>query len=484
MKFLGIYIGSHDANLTYTDGTKVQYIKPERFKQIKHFHYGRNIHVIFDDLLKFGIDPYRLDAICTTGYYDELKAEGKNYHHTDVKLLDFRCPVYSINHHYSHALSCFPLDNYDKITKSFVIDGQGVASKQNREDYETMTIFGNNRSVLKRLRLPENQSMGGALWSLGEHWKLSGHPVDFSGKLMSFQSYGVLDPLEIERFKNFNIGQLREIFANPPRESNADWLRIRHNICERLIFEMFQSFAQHDDVISYSGGVAQNIIINSKIKKWNPNVIIPPHTSDDGISLGCVEMLRQIYQQEPFDVSGFPYWQQDQVTEIPTTETIKKSAERIAQGEIIGWCQGRGEIGPRALGNRSILMRADIEGGKDKLNLQVKNRESYRPFGCSVLLEDAQKHLDCDFESPYMLYSVPVLDKSISSVTHVDGTTRPQTVRDGVFAELLYEVKKLTGSSLILNTSLNVNGFPIANPEIAKTIRPKLDSLFIGNEIF
>jgi carbamoyltransferase len=483
MKFLGIHTGNHDANFTYTDGDKVQYIKPERFRQIKHFYYKKNIHMIFDDLLKFGIDPYSLDAVCVAQFYNESLAEGKHYHKHDGEFLDFRCPVYSINHHYSHALSCFPFDNYDQITKSFVIDGQGVSSGTGKLDFESTTVFDIDHKILKKQRLPEQWSMGYGLFEVGEHWKMPGMGIDWAGKLMSFQSYGVLDPLEVERLNKFNIDQLREIFANPPSEPNADWLRVRHNACERLIPELFQTLAQNNEIISYSGGVAQNIIINSKIKKWNPNIIIPPHCGDEGISLGCVELLRQIYQQEPFDVSGFPYWQQDQVTEIPTTKTIKKAAECIAQGKIIGWCQGPGEIGPRALGNRSILMRADIEGGKDKLNLQVKNRESYRPFGCSVLLEDAQNHLDCDFESPYMLYSVPVIDKSIPSVTHVDGTTRPQTVRDGVFAELLHEVKKLTGTSLVLNTSLNVNGFPIANPEIAKTIKPKLDSLFIGNEI-
>lgn len=191
--------------------------------------------------------------------------------------------------------------------------------------------------------------------------------------------------------------------------------------------------------------------------------------------------MRQIYDQEPFDTKGFPYWQQDEVKETPSKNTIKKAAEMIASGKIIGWCQGRGEIGPRALGNRSILMRADIEDGKDIINNRIKHRESYRPFGCSVLLEDVNKHTDCNFESPFMLYGVKVTDDTLKSITHVDGTTRPQTVKDGLFAELLFEVKKLTGSSIVLNTSLNVNGNPIATPEYAVKIKDKLDSLFIGD---
>jgi carbamoyltransferase len=252
-------------------------------------------------------------------------------------------------------------------------------------------------------------------------------------------------------------------------------------LCEQIISDFFKSLSDSAECISYSGGVAHNILINSKIRGWNKNVIIPPHCGDEGISLGQVELLRQIYEQEPFDTDGFPYWQQDEVEETPSKNTIKNAAEMIAKGKIIGWCQGRGEVGPRALGNRSILMRADIEDGKDILNSRVKHREVYRPFGCSLLLEDVDKHMECNFESPYMLYGVNVTDDTLKSITHVDKTTRPQTVKDGLFAELLFEVKKLTGSSIVLNTSLNVNGYPIATPHHAVKIKDKLDSLFIGN---
>jgi carbamoyltransferase len=319
---------------------------------------------------------------------------------------------------------------------------------------------------------------------LGDHWQINGHPNDHAGKLMAYQSYGKLDQEVLDKFKDYNIKQLNEIFANPPKESNQDWLRNRHYICEQVIPDFFKSLSLSNEVISYSGGVAQNILINSKLRDWNNNIIIPPHSGDEGLSLGCVELLRQIYQQDEFNTDGFPYWQEDEVKELPSKDTIKKAAEMIANGKIIGWCQGKGEVGPRALGNRSILMRADIENGKDILNSQVKHRESYRPFGCSVLLEDANTHMDCDFESPYMLHGVNVKDISLKSITHVDGTTRPQTVKDGIFAELLYEVKKLTGTSIVLNTSLNVNGYPIANPEMALKIKDKLDVLFVGNSVY
>jgi carbamoyltransferase len=477
MKFLGIHIGGHDSNFTYTDGTKVKYFKSERFKQIKH-HVYLDIAELFNDLKLFNIDIDTLDAICIAGFFEENKSHGNQYHKIDSL---FKCPTYTINHHYSHALSCFPLNNYKTVNKSFVLDGTGGPSNRNMQDYETVSVYNKDGKTLEKHRLPDNLSMGRALRLLGHHWGIDGHKNDFAGKLMAYQSYGKLNQEVLNNFKNCNIKQLNEIFANPPQDANQDWLRNRHYLCEQIIPDFFKSISLNDEVISYSGGVAQNILINSKLRDWNNNILIPPHSSDEGISLGCVELLRQIYQQDEFNTDGFPYWQQDEVKELPSKNTIKKAAEMIANGKIIGWCQGKGEIGPRALGNRSILMRADIEGGKDILNNQVKHRESYRPFGCSVLLEDANTYMDCDFESPYMLYGVNVKDNSLKSITHIDGTTRPQTVKDGIFAELLYEVKKLTGSSIILNTSLNVNGMPIANPDIAKTMKNGLHAIFVGD---
>jgi len=479
MKFLGIHIGGHDNNFTYTDGTKVKYFKSERFKQIKHHAY-LDIAEFLNDLKLFNIDIDTLDAVCIASFFEENKSDGKQYH--KINYL-FKCPTYTISHHYSHALSCFPLNNYKNVNKAFVLDGTGDPSNHTLNDFETVSVYDKYGKTLEKYRLPDNLSMGRALRMLGHHWGIDGHKNDFAGKLMAFQSYGKLDQEVLNKFKYCDIKQLNELFANPPQEANQDWLRNRHYLCEQIIPNFFKSLSLNDEVISYSGGVAQNILINSKIRDWNNNILIAPHSSDEGISLGCVELLRQIYQQDEFNTDGFPYWQQDEVKELPSKNTIKKAAEMIADSKIIGWCQGKGEVGPRALGNRSILMRADIENGKDILNSQVKHRESYRPFGCSVLLEDANNYIDCNFESPYMLYGVSVKNNSLKSITHIDGTTRPQTVKDGIFAELLYEVKKLTGSSIVLNTSLNVNGYPIANPEMALKIKDKLHALYIGDTV-
>jgi len=163
----------------------------------------------------------------------------------------------------------------------------------------------------------------------------------------------------------------------------------------------------------------------------------------------------------------------------------------LADGKIIGWFQGQGEIGPRALGNRSILMRPDIPEGKEIINSRVKFREDFRPFGCSVLEAHAEKYFDCDYPSPYMLYSVKVKDKNLlGSITHIDETSRIQTVNsqnNKIFYRLLNKFYQITELPILLNTSLNVNKKPIASTEddaMGVLAESDLDAVFVGDKIY
>jgi carbamoyltransferase len=498
MKFLSICYSQddngHDGNFAYSDGTKVKYFKVERHRQVKHGGWN-DVNELISHIKLLDIDITQLDGIVFAGTTTEASTNidevASIVRQKDIDVLsDFKqitCPIYNVNHHFLHKLSCWPLKNYDKVTTSFVCDGSGdyynidVSQPLKKE---IITVF-DSQTPKDKIFNTQSLSLGKALRYLAVGWGIKGHKNDLAGKLMGLQSYGNINPDLIKAHEFDNIKTLGNLFGGQPNRINTDWIRTTHHLAEGYYLDYFKSHAKSDEYISYSGGVAQNILINSKLREWNKNIIIPPHSSDEGLSLGGLEFLRLLFKQEPFDSTGFPYWQNDEVVETPSTQTIKKTAELIARGKIVGWCQGKGEIGPRALGNRSILMRPDIEDGKNIINNRVKHREWYRPFGCSVLLEEANKYFECDFESPYMLYDVKVRDrKTLASITHVDGTTRPQTVTDGPFAELLEEVRKLTGSSVVLNTSLNINGKPIATPEVAASMNKSnmgLDAVIIGN---
>ena len=146
--------------------------------------------------------------------------------------------------------------------------------------------------------------------------------------------------------------------------NELDWIKTVHEKLGDILVEFFLRYAKEDAIIGYSGGVAQNVIWNTLLKKEFPNIIIPPHSSDEGISLGAIEWLRKYHNLKKINFNNFPYNQSDISVNNITNDNIIKIANYLAEGKIIGWYQGNGEIGPRALGNRSILMDPRIKDGK------------------------------------------------------------------------------------------------------------------------
>ena len=169
-------------------------------------------------------------------------------------------------------------------------------------------------------------------------------------------------------------------------------------------------------------------------------------------------------------------------------QLLKNSAKLIAEGNIVGWYQGKMEWGPRALGNRSILADPRDEKMKDILNEKIKHRESFRPFAPSILEDYVSEYFDMDKPSPYMLLVAKIKKpEKIPAVTHVDGTGRLQSVSKEVnplYYDLINEFYKLTNVPVIINTSMNVMAEPIVNtPEEAYNMLKKteMDLLVLGN---
>mgnify|MGYP001546539571 CR=1 FL=1 len=201
----------------------------------------------------------------------------------------------------------------------------------------------------------------------------------------------------------------------------------------------------------FTGGGALNIINNTKWKAF-----VSPNPDDRGIALGCLLTRLPIFVDSTY-LGNLPY------DELPLNKkriTVEEVVGWLKDGEIIGVIQGRAEHGARALGNRSIIC-LPYEGFKEKLNKKVKHRESYRPFGAVCREEDAEKYFETDeIDTRWMVNNVIVKSKDIPAVTHVDGTCRLQTVTKDS-NKLLYEI--LGHIPVLINTSLNIQGKPIAN---------------------
>lgn len=493
MKLLSIRLCAHDSNMSYFDGNNVYYYKSEREYQVKH-HSFDNLWEWRDVVKRIWDLDYRdLDDIAVV--FEPLKHnlpnEPKNFFPAvEYDLFPAPCPVWRLDHHYAHTLSNWMMLDQDPDIH-VVIDGCGDLGTDN-----PWSVIKNNQ-LIEHGDTKLHGSIGFLLSGLGDAAGLKNtHGLDIAGKLMSLQSYGTVDTEFLSFLQQFDMYSINEIYnfshwfnqkGSVGHLKFLDWLATVHYYTGQVLVDFFKKFADPSDVIFYTGGVAQNIVWNTVLKEHFPNLIIPPHCADEGLSLGGLEWLRRKHNLPKFMLDNFPYIQTDIGTEEPNENIINKAAELLAEGKIVAWYQGHGEVGPRALGNRSILVNPMIDNAKEKINL-IKQREMFRPFGASVLDEYSNQYFDNIVSDPYMLYTCKVKDQKLSAITHVDGTSRVQSVKDEnpIFRKLLLAFYNLTGCPVLLNTSLNVNGKPIAfSPDDAAELfdRSSIDCLIVGNDL-
>jgi carbamoyltransferase len=502
MKLLSLRLCGHDSNFSYFDGNKIHYYRSERDFQIKHHKFDNlwewrdvvkrvwNLDYREVDEIAIILEPYKYNL---PGFQDNI------YPYIDYDLFPAKCNVYRLDHHYAHTLSAWMLSDKQPDIH-FVIDGCGDA------DTDTPWSVIKNDKLIARGDLSSCDSIGRLMITMGDFLgiKRTDLPkpcdgLDTAGKVMSLQSYGKIDYNFKKQLAKYSMENSEKIFdfdkwikfvgdERLAAYRALDWAASVHDAIGDLLINFFKQYASKTDTIVYTGGVAQNIVWNTRLKNEFPNLIIPPHCADDGLSLGGIEFLRRKNGLPPISMPQFPYCQSDQTTETPTIDTIKQTAKLLSQGKIVAWYQGNGEIGPRALGNRSILMDPRITNGKEKIN-KIKKRENFRPFGASMLSNLSKEYFDIDFEDKYMLYTYKVKDKNLQAITHIDDTCRVQCVDDSnpIFKDLLTEFYKLTGYAILLNTSLNVNKKPIAgymDNAFELFENSEIDYLVVGNIIY
>ncbi|MEO0166095.1 MAG: carbamoyltransferase C-terminal domain-containing protein [candidate division WOR-3 bacterium] len=268
-------------------------------------------------------------------------------------------------------------------------------------------------------------------------------------------------------------------------------------------------------VLCLAGGCAMNSVANGKIFDRTPfkEVFIQPAAGDAGGALGAAYYVyNHILENERNFVLKNAYWGphfEDFEIEQLINKTIKqlnnclivkvsnidelcqKTAKYIAEGNVVGWFQGRMEWGPRALGNRSILVDPRRPEMKDILNARIKRREPFRPFAPSILLEKVGEYFEKDYPDPFMIKVYPIKQEKravIPAVTHIDGTGRLQTVskdENPLYWKLIKEFEKLTSVPVLLNTSFNENEPIVCKPEEALDcfLRTKMDILVLGKFI-
>jgi carbamoyltransferase len=240
------------------------------------------------------------------------------------------------------------------------------------------------------------------------------------------------------------------------------------------IIDQLLSFGHSKNIIIV-GGCGLNVLFNQQLakhlKKKNLNLYIPPWPNDCGLALG--QLLHVTKTKIDLSVySGFDILDREKFNDYKqdynaTKCNVNELVDLLKDGNIIGILQGNSEVGPRALGNRSIICDPSIKNMKDILNSKVKFREWYRPFAPVCRYQDSEKYFDDVFESKYMSYAPLVKEEyreTLPSITHVDGTARLQTVRENdhkLFYDILTELNNREEIPVILNTSFNIRGAPI-----------------------
>lgn len=357
-----------------------------------------------------------------------------------------------------------------------------------------------------------------------------------------------LDYFDFYRGKYMTNEHFAELFGGEARKPESKITRREMNIAasaQKVVEEIIIAVAKHARKITgesnlvLAGGTALNCVANGKLLKEGifDSIWIQPAAGDAGGALGCA--LYALYNQYGADRKTSPDEDTQQGSYLGPSfsneeiekylienkycyhqevgdELFRRVAWELKERKVVGWFQGRMEYGPRALGNRSILGDPTSEQMQSKLNLKIKYRESFRPFAPAVKREDVSKYFDMNVSSPYMLLvaevkedrripfdkqsflkeydddMLPIVNSKrsdIPAVTHIDYSARIQTVDEKgnyKFYHLLDEFEKLTGCSVLINTSFNVRGEPIVcTPEDAYKcfMRTDMDVLVLGDYI-
>jgi len=318
-------------------------------------------------------------------------------------------------------------------------------------------------------------------------------------------------PRNLKGFINFLFN--KEVKINDEKNS------LSHNLAKTFqdlwsdkVLEIVKKHKSESDNFSIVGGCALNGITNYQleIKKFFKNIHYIPNPTDCGLSIGAAYLLHYSLTGEkkkninflspylgskPFDIQNLNFFKNQYPHKVfDSNHDLKRTlAKLLNQNCLIGVIRGNYEVGPRALGNRSILCNPSNKNMREILNEKVKKREWYRPFAPVCTAEDAKKYFTNLNDIPYMsviCYTKKEYKELLPSITHVDGSCRLQTIKknQNIFLwELLKEFEKLSNFPILLNTSFNPGGEPILNyceVGIKMLYESNLDYVLIENVLF
>jgi carbamoyltransferase len=431
----------------------------------------------------------------------------------------------NVGHHEAHAASTFFASGFDDAA---------VLTLDRGGDFLSTTLGHGQGSRLTTLKEVRNPHSLGEMYTAVTGW-LGFHPNADEGKVMGLAPYGSdalvpafrdfvrltpngLFEVNLTWFRyQFEAGPLSKRYLErfgPPRVPESEITLHHQNVAfgVQAITEeagLHMAKALHamtgSKNLALSGGVALNSVMNARLLAETPfeHIFIQPAAGDAGNALGAAlhawhhtfgkprewRMEHAFFGPEYADAEFKELLASRKLPFREDADPPAEAAELLSRSKIVGWFQGRSEVGPRALGARSILADPRRPEMKDIVNAEVKHREGFRPFAPSVLDERGPEFFEGYYPNPFMLLVLPIRKEKqevIPAVTHVDGTGRLQSVmRRGneLYYRLIEEFERKTGVPVVLNTSFNLRGEPIVHrPEeaLADFLGTGMDALFLG----
>ncbi len=446
------------------------------------------------------------------------------------KKLNYKGKIFFIPHHLSHAGATFYPSPFRKAAV-LTVDGIG--------EYQTAGLWiGEENKILplKSINFPDSLGLLYSTFTAFLGFKVNNDEY----KMMGLAAYGkpkyvnkIYQIIDIKEDGSFRLNmdyfayresfqmwsqKFEKLFGRPrePKEKITqrykDLAASIQSVTEEIYFKMLNHLYQISKTASLciGGGVALNSLANGKIYENTPfkNVYVLGPAGDGGTCIGTAlfayhQILNKKKRNQIRNLYFGTEYSNEEIEELLEEKKLRfkkfndesglleKAAELLNQGKIIGWFQGRMELGPRALGARSMLAKPSPRSMKDKIN-KIKKRESFRPFAGSVLQEEVHELFlvpEKNHHSPFMNFVFQVKSgkkDKISAIVHADGTCRIQTVNkeSGRYYRLIKKFYEITGVPCILNTSFNVAGEPIVeNPKqaIEDFLKTSIDYLVIGD---
>ena len=450
-----------------------------------------------------GLSLADIDLVAVSGLGDQPPEPGEpGLHHLGTDLTR----VHPVDHHLAHAYSAYCLSGFQEAT-ILVVDGAG-----NCGDTETWYAASDGQVTRTGGNPPGRPRSAGIGATYEAFTNYLGWHEQEAGKTMALAAYGNPDaypeplfdtdgPAVAGRLRHTHERGVANLAARtgwdfgPPGSRGGDprgtdaaaYLQAQTTLALCQLAGNCVAATGLPD-LCLAGGVALNCVAADQVRRLPAvrSYFAPPPASDRGQALGCALIgWHQLTGQLPrrplaADSLGRPYTDteiEQALRRDPRSGLVERrrvpfawrreqdiaatAAQMIAAGKLVGWFQGGSELGPRALGQRSILADPRTTQTADTLNNRIKHREPFRPFAPAILAERARHWFDLDVPSPYMLLAPPVRPDraaSIAAVIHVDGTARVQTVHENAtprLAALLREFEKITEVPAVLNTSFN-----------------------------